>query len=538
MLQVDLFDINKFIKVNNLQEVTNPILLERDNIPTVDGLLSYEIFGRTSTDRSTIFAYIDLHGHFLHPLVYKTWKRMNRKIEGIVSGLDTVVINAKGEIVSDPDGWTGLEELYKHYDEIKFKVTDSDIQKERVDFLKSLKKEEIFVDKWIVCPPFYRDIQLDKANMGKVSVHEKTKLYSDILRLAKALQNDNSGLPIVSFSTRNRIQALLCECYTDKFMGEIKGKNGMFRKFVMGKSVDYGARFVISSPLFDADKPNDMQVTFEKTGLPLAGACACFFPFFIKWLKDYFYNELYLRKDKYPIMRKDGSVEYVKLLNVEKYNDEYFTKAINSFVHSYADRFKTIQLENDKDYDIKMTIMGRHTTIDNNPSASVESGIMKRAMTWTDLLYMAAVDICKDKHIIVTRYPIEDYFGIFPSKIEVLSTINTQPMLISGKLYKYYPVVDPKLPTSQVAGLFRDTITLSNLYLTGLGGDYDGDQVTVRGVWDINANKECDAQIYAKKNLLNISGSLIRDTAKEAIQTIYSLTSDVNKFTEHKQAKE
>ena len=117
----DLFDINKCIQVNNLQEVTNPILLEKDNNPTTDGLLSYEIFGRSTRERSPTFAYIDLHGHFLNPLVYKTWKRLNRGIEGIVAGLETYSVNNKGELVKDPDGWTGLEELYNHFDQIKFK---------------------------------------------------------------------------------------------------------------------------------------------------------------------------------------------------------------------------------------------------------------------------------------------------------------------------------------------------------------------------------------------------------------------------------
>lgn len=32
-----------------------------------------------------------------------------------------------------------------------------------------------------------------------------------------------------------------------------------------------------------------------------------------------------------------------------------------------------------------------------------------RDFTVTDLLYIATEDICKDKHVYVTRYPIEQY---------------------------------------------------------------------------------------------------------------------------------
>lgn len=532
MLECDLFDINKFVQVNNLQEVTNPVLLEKDNIPTSDGLLSYEIFGRTSQDRSSIFAYIDLHGHFIHPLIYAALKYLNRKIEDVVCGIETFSINAKGELVEDPDGWTGLEELYNHFDELKFEEKNSAVQNERVQTIKALNKDEIFCSKWLVCPPFYRDLQLDKANKGKVSVHQKTETYSTILRLSRALQNDVSGIPIVTNSTRNKIQQLLIECYSDRFMKEIKGKNGIFRKFVMGKSVDYGARFVITSALYDADNINDMEVSFEKCGLPLAGACAGAFPFFIKWLKDYFQKEVFLRKDKYPYINSKGETEYVKLINVDKFNDEYFTKAIDSFVHSYGDRFKTISLENDKGYDIKMTIVGQYANM-SNPNASIDSGIMKRPITWTDLLYRAAVDICKDKHMLITRYPIEDYFGIFATKINVLSTIETTPMIISGRLYENYPVIDPSLPSEKVSALFRDTVVMSNLYLAGLGADYDGDQISVRIVWDINANRKLDEQIYSKKNLLNIAGKFVRTTEKEAIQTMYSMTANEDEFEEY-----
>lgn len=525
MLEVDLFCIDDFVKVNKLKEVTNPIVLERDNIPTINGLLSYEIFGRTTTDRSTTYAYIELNGHFLHPLVYKVWKRVNRKIEEVVSGTDTFSIDKTGDLVKDPDGWTGLENLYKHIDEIKFKEKDSQQQSERVQYLKSLKKDEMFCTKWIICPPFYRDLQLDKANMGKVSMHEKTQLYSKMLRLSKALQNDRSGIDIITNSTRNRLQALLCECWTEQFMHDIKGKNGLFRKSVMGKSVDYGARFVITSPSFNVDNPKDLAVNYEYAGLPLAGAVTCFFPFFIKWLKDYFYNELYLRKDKYPVYNaKTNSTEYVKLLNVEQFNDEYFTKAMDSFIHSYGDRFKTISLENDKGYNLKMRVSVKYTDVKNLKAGMTT--ISNRDITWTDLLFMAATDICKDKHILVTRYPLEDYFGIFPCKINVASTIKTTPATVSGKFYRFYPVVDPSLPPSVVSTLFKDALCISNLYLKGLGGDYDGDQVSVRGVWDINANRRCNENIYTKKNFLNISGQLIRTTEKEAIQTFYSLTCD------------
>ena len=530
-MKADLFDVDKFVKVNNLKEVTNPILLERDNIPTTDGLLSYEIFGRTSQDRSTIFAYIDLHGHFLNPLVYKTWKRMNRKIEGIVSGINKVSINAKGDIVDDEEnGWTGLEELYKHYDQIVFKEKDSSTQKERIEFMKALKKNEIFITKCLVCPPFYRDLQLNNSSDGKVSIHEKTNMYSNILRAAKALENDFSGLAIVNNSTRNRLQKLLVDNYTDMYMKDIKGKNGMFRRNVMGKSVDYGARLVISSPIFDPDKKDDMQVSYEYSSVPLACCCALFFPFFIRWIKNFFYNEVYMVKEKYPVFdKKTKEPKYIKIIDADKFNDDYITRKINLLIKSYDDRFETIPLTGDDNNEYLMHIRGREADISN--LNSTESTIMSRPCTWTDILYLAAVDICKDKHAFITRYPYTGPASMVVTRINVASTLETNPMIVNGTLYKFYPKVDTTLTKSQVSILFRDTLGLSNSYLEGLGGDYDGDQVSLRGVWDINANKRCEQLMHSVKNFIDISGHFMRTNAeKEPMQTLFNMSHTSKEF--------
>lgn len=526
-MKVNMFNIDKMIELNKLREVTNPILLERDNIPTSDGLLSYDIFGRTMEDRSTTFAYISLNGHFIHPLVYLNWKRINRKIEGVVSGQLYVSVDKQGQLVPDENGWTGLEELYKHYNELKFKPSESNTQNERIDFMKKMDRDEVFVSKWLVCPAYYRDIQLNKSDAGIVSVHEITDIYSKLIRLTNALSKDFSGLLIINNATRNKIQNILVSMYSDYFMKEIKGKNGLFRKSVLGKSVDYGCRLVISVADFNHDTPDEMRVDYEHVGLPLAATLTCFFPYIIKWLKDYFENNLFGIKDKFPVRRKDGTVDYVKLVNIEKYNDEYFTKAINSFIKSYADRFKVINLENDKGYDIKLNIIGNMATVDNNVDSSTDSTMIRRPATWTDLLYMAAHDVTRDKHILVTRYPLEDYFGIFPCKFNVLSTLETVPMKIGSKFYPYFPKVDPSLTPEKVASLFIDTLIMSNLYLGGLGADFDGDQITVRGIFDIHANKSCEELMYKKQNYLDISGNLKRKTEKEAIQTLYQLTSDI-----------
>lgn len=53
---------------------------------------------------------------------------------------------------------------------------------------------------------------------------------------------------------------------------------------------------------------------------------------------------------------------------------------------------------------------------------------------------------------------------------------------------------------------------------------YDGDQLSARGIWSDEANKEAHDSIYQINNILGITGDLVRTTEVEAIQTFYSLS--------------
>ena len=53
---------------------------------------------------------------------------------------------------------------------------------------------------------------------------------------------------------------------------------------------------------------------------------------------------------------------------------------------------------------------------------------------------------------------------------------------------------------------------------------YDGDQVSMKGVFGQKQNIEADKIVRSKKNILNISGGNVRTTTNEAIQTLYMFT--------------
>jgi len=218
-----------------------------------------------------------------------------------------------------------------------------------------------------------------------------------------------------------------------------------------------------------------MKVDFYNCGIPLSQCCSLCTPYMITWVKRFFQRELERLYMKYPVKLKTEEIIYVKLKSPELFfNDEYIEKQINKFISSYGDRFEKIKLPiDDPKYEknIYLSFIGREF-IKGVPET--ESPLIQRPATWCDILYQAAVEITSDKHVYVTRYPVLDYFGTFPNKIHVLSTHETIPMFVGSRVYEHYPKIDIKMPKEKVSITFADTVTMSNLYLTGLGGDYDG----------------------------------------------------------------
>jgi hypothetical protein len=523
-MKIDLIPIKKFIVVNNLKEVTDSIMFEKGSIPSTNGLLSTDIFGVSVKQRRETYAFIRLNGHFLQPFVFKLLKRMNRNFESIVYGRKKFIIDAKGQLVEDTEkGDTGLEWLYKNWEKINFQKNNSTIRNERIDVLNAYPKETLFTEFWVVIPAFYRDVNLQSAGSGKISHHEINDKYAKLIRLSGALNNDNN-FDFMLNQTRAKVQECLVEIY-DLLKGKLEKKHGLIRKSLLGKSIDYGSRSVISAPVFDSNKPEEMQIDFYHCGVPLAQCCALFTPYIVSWVKRFFQREIEKMGSKFPVKRKDGTIQYVQIKDPALYfNEEYIKKQIDRFIFSSTDRFDPIELPvDDKEFKgkIYMTFVGRGY---DGRTPETESPLMQRPATWCDVLYQAATDVTSDKMVWVTRYPLLDYFGMLPNKVAVLSTQKTVPMYVGGRLYTHYPKVELDMPKDKLSINFIDTVTMSNLYLAGLGGDYDGDQVTLKGVYSQEACAEAEKIMKSKSHILSIYGQNMRKTTNEGVQTLYMLT--------------
>lgn len=518
------------IEGNALKEVTDPTYFKNGKEPTDGGLFSTIIFGETPAERTKTHAYIDLRRKFFHPYIYEILSKLLGNFDLIASGQGSWFINQNGDLeqIKDPEDPrynednTGLSWLVENFKKIHLKESDSDKRKGMLKLIHSLKDNEIFITKWIVIPIFFRDVSISAS--GNQSVPELNEWYKSIIMNVQSYDNDI--LSITKHLTLYRIQHTLVQI---RKHGQtlIEKKNGAFQKTVLGKSIDFGGRGVISVPsLNGCDLPNDCLVDILHSGIPLAYCISLGYPFMIKWVTEFF-EDTYRNIRTLPVYEKNNKGEYeMKYVDIVDQTDiftqEFIDKKMETYQKTYGiERFETIKIRCKDGVDREAVFTGKGYS--NKPDESPNS-ISGRPMTWTDVFYLAAVETLSDKHCYITRYPLLDYFGTYPSKIAVLSTIETTPVIFNGKVYPHYPKIDLSLPANVVATKFIDTFATSNLYLDAIGGDYDGDTISIKIVFSVEANEEAAKHLTELKHYVSIKGDLVRVIGNESYLTFYNMT--------------
>lgn len=530
-LQVDLLPVDQFVKVNDLKEITNPIFFIKDGAPTPDGLLSNEIFGITKEQRSGNFAYIDLMGTFMNPLCYKMWFRMDSKVRNIVHETNTYIINAEGKFEEDPKGKTGIKFLKEAYPQLNYESSGNkkDIKLRFLD--KAYKDGTMFITKYPVIPAYYRDVDTSKGHIG---VGEINQMYCSLLNATRAIKmSQDYGLNLGGM-TRGRIQEILLNIY-DWFSKEpnISKKHGIIKRAVLSKTTDYASRLVLSAPDLEGERAEDMMVDVDHCALPLASALVNFFPFVMYYLNSWFSRnfsgmltiEGYNAKTKQMETREIGNWQ-------EAFSPMNIKKQIDRFVHGFSNRFIPVEIpvKAEKNEHIYAVFTGARMSreeyikaVETNDLGNPK-GISDRPLTWCDLFYMAACEIAKDKCILITRYPIDSCYNQYPSLFRISSTVETESVVINGQFYSHYPHITKEMIGSDTSSMFVDTLRMANPMTPVMGADYDGDQVTVKGVYFDESNQELKNYINSKRQFVNLGGKCMRTLEKQGLQCMYNLT--------------
>ena len=532
-LKMELLDIEDFVKKNDVEEITDPIFFIKDGVPSPKGLLSNEIFGITKEERSNIFGYIDLGDWFITPLAYKTWSSMDSRISNIVHGTKKYIVNDQGELEESENGKCGVKFLKDNFNKIKIKSSDSRKRDVKIQFLQ-YAGTSIFIKKYLVIPPFYRDVNTN--NGGNIGVGDLNKLYSSLLVSVKSLKETQEYGLSLSDSVKGRVQEILLRIY-NQLCGvstesgtALSHKQGIIKRSVMSKTSDYGSRLVLSAPDLKVESIDDLMVDLEYSALPLASAITNFYPFIIFNIKRFFENE-FGNLSNYPFVTKDGKISYIKVKDpLSTFSDDAIKKQLNRFIYGYSNRFSPVEVpvedENGNTKIFYLQFKGRDISPENfnktnNPG---KASITERRLTWCDIFYIAACESVKNRTMLITRYPIDSCYNQFPTKIRISSTKETEQMYIGNEYYPFYPKIREKDIGKNTSNKFIDTLNICNLYLKAIVGDYDGDQVGIKAVYTDEANDELIKFIDSKANYIDFGGINIRQSSNEAVQSIYSLT--------------
>lgn len=521
---------DKIIENSGLKCVTSPIMFTNGTEFYNEGLFSYDIFGSTTDERRRQCGYIDLHQKFFHPFVYEILCKLDRKIDACASGKGSwKIIDGKLHEITDKDSkeyneeHTGINWLIKHFSELNFKTNTSVSRNDRVAMITSLKPAEMFIQKWVVIPVFYRDV--DFSN-GKRVIPELDKMYNKLIQYS-------NGLGDSSFSFFNNgicysIQSLLVDI---RHYGQslIEKKHGHFHKAILGKSTDYGSRDVISVPVMNHyQQPKQNPVDIMHTGIPVTKCLALAYPFIKKYCLDFFANN-FRNMSEYPVYKMVNN-EYKIVAKVpikdqmQIYTAQMIDKKIERYMKSPSTRFELVNIITKDDKEIPMYFSGLLKPMPGVDLSKYSTSLYQRPMTWTDLFYQAAMEVASDKYIYITRYPVTSYASIFPSQCMPLSTLQTMPLEVDGVFYPNYPVIDLSLSSDKISTLFIDTVTMSNLFLDALGGDYDGDTVSDKLCFSLEANKEAQEISESIRSFVSPDGNLMRMIKNEGYLSFYNMT--------------
>lgn len=533
-MKIDIASPDKYVEQNKLPEVVNGNMFSRQSsAPDEQGLVSYEIFGNPGTkQRKMQFAYIDLGDIFVHPMVMDNLTMLKKIIKNVIEGKELFYIR-NGQVYKYESGKTKIDEkqfdigtgvhwLKKHYKEIDFNKENTSAKvKERIKFMQSLSMDEIFISKWLVMPAYYRDVNMDTMRKNDINI-----MYQSLISQTNVVKSTKKMFTHGETTDSHRlIQNKLCEMYR-YFTSFIGGTKSFVQLHAIGKAVDYSARMVISTARVNAISPKMMDVDYSHSAVPLSMVLECFAPFIHYGIKEFVKSQI---NGSDYIYTKDKAGNLVRIPLASHWEQCLLRENIQKLIKTYTDskehRLDYFTVEAEDGSQIPLGYVIDDSSVSSSDKETVIKGTRVRPITLCEMFYMIAMDYCGNKGVMITRYPLEDYQNIYPSLMNIMPYEKTKVAVVNGKSYPRFPDIseDDILHKTEEKVLlkYNDTLHLFPTYLPALGADFDGDTVTVQGIF---GKYDVNKYVHSNMNIINIAGGSMRNISDVNSQVVYALT--------------
>jgi hypothetical protein len=302
----------------------------------------------------------------------------------------------------------------------------------------------------------------------------------------------------------------------------------------MKKSFDWGARLVICTQDLRKENLEDLEIDLDSIGIPIAAICANLFPYMLFWIRQWFDNQFSNIEYTMTVDPQTGKISRTQIDDWQMvYSDERIKTELDRFMHGASNRFIAIEapVQTPKGKTGYLQFKGYNVPDDETAQKVIQNEMPResfplnsRPLTWCDLIYMAAIEVTKDKMTLITRFPMDSYWNQFPAKIKVISTIETEPMIVNNTYYKKYPKISLKDINTNSSNRFVDVALPNNTRLDSIGGDFDGDTISSKVPYSIEANYELAEATQTKTHYIGLGAINKMTTIHEGLQSLYNLT--------------